>query len=100
MAITKAALIATLQARVKVQDAELIEQGHTIEALRQQLGDAQHKLQASNELRSDLVKSVVAKTRSIVPVFEWDQRIPGDFARALKLAKENNGRCQRVRSGN
>lgn len=37
--------------------------------------------------------------RPIVPVYEWNPDIEGDFKRALGLARENNGRVQRVRTG-
>lgn len=76
----------------------------TIELLRAQLKD-------HAELRSDMVQSVVRSRTAMsirralqmplpaVKVYEWNPDVPGDFQRALRLAKENNGRCVRMRQG-
>lgn len=40
-----------------------------------------------------------AKSTGVRPVYEWNPNVVGDFARASKLARENNGTCVRVRTG-
>lgn len=89
MAQTKAQLIAVLNR----QNDDLITAGREIEQLRLQLAIYTTPRSSMQRRTSD------AAQRPVVPVYEWDPRIDGDFARALKLAKENNGRCIRARIG-
>jgi hypothetical protein len=87
---------AQLEEQIVTLKAKLGEATSTIELLREQLKD-------HAALRSDMVRMVThtpkPTQRSIVPVYEWNPAVPGDFQRALGLAKENHGRCVRMRQG-
>lgn len=88
--------------------AQLEEQVAVLARRVAELSDANAQLLArcacSDDLRSRTVDMFTkqverAERRAVVPVYEWNPDVPGDFQRALAQAKEHNGRCQRMRVG-
>ena len=66
-----------------------------------QLVDENIRLRAQCEVLEGQLRAALSKqaTKPAVRVFEWDERIPGDFKRALAEAKEHSGRVQRKKQG-
>lgn len=102
MAQTKAQLITILNR----QNDELITAGREIEELRLRLHLAGPVDSCPSTPADFAIAQRMANARQrrgndrpAVPVYEWDPTVPGDFARALKLAKSNNGRCVRMHVG-
>ena len=89
---------AQLQAQVEAlrHNAELLET--EVARLRAELAAAEAKLAASAAPVKAVAAPVVAKPitvpRTTRPVFEFNPALPGDFARAAKLAREFKG-CTR-----